>query len=89
MPEPASTDPALSQADRRTGACAYLLHGLLQRLELERPGLLEGLIDGVASDRAAMAAQDTQGARIGCEIADEALGMLRLMQAQLQMQPGA
>lgn len=32
--------------DHRLGACVYLLHGLLQRLELQQPGLLAGMAEG-------------------------------------------
>jgi hypothetical protein len=76
--------------DARIGACVYLLHGLLQRLEQERPGLIAHLTEGVANDRAAMNPEASASAAHGCEIADEALRMLRLMSAQLKlMQPPA
>lgn len=77
-------EQAFSSTERKLGACSYLLHGLLQRLEQDRPGLLDSFIAGVEADRGAMSSQDTPGSAVGREIADEALKMLRLMKAQLQ-----
>jgi hypothetical protein len=77
--------------DLRVGACVYLLHGLLQRLEQQQPGLIADLADGVANDRAAMNPAASVAAAHGCEIADEALRMLRLMSDQVSFtqQPSA
>jgi len=76
--------------DPRIGACVYLLHGLLQRLEQQRPGLIADMTEGVANDRAAMNPEASGSAAHGCEIADEALRMLRLMSEQLKLvQPPA
>lgn len=69
--------------DPRIGACAYLLHGLLQRLEQQQPGLIAGMTDGIRSDRAAMDPESCASAAHGCQIADEALRMLQLVSAQL------
>lgn len=74
----------LNDSERQIGACAYLLHGLLQRLDAQQPGLLDEMIDGVSSDRESMVAVTTDQAESGVQIADEALKMLRLMRAQLQ-----
>ena len=35
-------------------AALYLLTGLLQRLEVDRPGMLQEMIEGVASDRTSL-----------------------------------
>jgi hypothetical protein len=40
--------------DTRMGACVYLLHALLQRLEQQQPGLISDMTEGVLHDRAAM-----------------------------------
>lgn len=72
--------------DPRIGACVYLLHGLLQRLEQQQPGLIDGMTNGVLHDRAAMNPEASASAAHGCEIADEALRMLRLMSEQLKVQ---
>jgi hypothetical protein len=71
--------------DPRIGACVYLLHGLLQRLEEQQPGLIAGMTEGVLHDRAAMNPDASASAAHGCEIADEALRMLRLMSEQLKL----
>ena len=70
--------------DPRIGACVYLLHGLLQRLEQQQPGLIAGMTEGALRDRAAMNPKDSVSAAQGCEIADEAVRMLRLMSEQLK-----
>lgn len=76
--------------DPRIGACVYLLHGLLQRLEQQQPGLIAGMAEGVQHDRAAMNPEASASAAHGCEVADEALRMLRLMSEQLKLaQPPA
>ena len=71
--------------DPRIGACVYLLHGLLQRLEQRQPGLIAGMTEGVLQDRAAMDSRVSPATAHGCEIADEALRMLRLMSEQLKL----
>ena len=38
----------------KTDACIYLLGGLLQRLELQSPGLLKEMINGVKGDQLAL-----------------------------------
>lgn len=74
--------------DPRIGACVYLLHGLLQRLEQQQPGLIADMTEGVLHDRAAMNPEASVAAAQGCGIADEALRMLRLMSAQLRVSQG-
>lgn len=69
--------------DPRIGACAYLLHGLLQRLDQQQPGLIAGMTDGIRGDRAAMDPESSASAAHGCQVADEALGMLQRMSAQM------
>lgn len=78
------TNSELSK-DPRIGACVYLLHGLLQRLEQQQPGLIAGMTEGVIHDRAAMKSEASASAAHGCEIADEALRMLLLMSEQLKL----
>lgn len=73
-------------SDPRIGACVYLLHGLLQRLDQQQPGLIAGMTEGISHDRAVMDPTSSAGAAHGCQIADEALRMLRLMSAQLAIQ---
>jgi hypothetical protein len=73
--------------DPRIGACVYLLHGLLQRLEQQQPGLIAGVTEGMLHDRASMNPEASKSAAHGCEIADEALRMLRLMSEQLNLTP--
>lgn len=75
-----STEQSL---DTRIGACAYLIHGLLQRLDKQQPGLIAGMTEGIRNDRAAMDPESSASAAHGCQIADEALRMLQLMGAQL------
>lgn len=38
----------------KADAALYLLTGLLQRLDTERPGMLQEMIEGVEGDRAAL-----------------------------------
>lgn len=80
----ASATPEHSN-DPRIGACVYLLHGLLQRLEMQQPGLLADMTEGALQDRAGMNPQSSPFAAHGCEIADEAVRMLRLMSDQLKL----
>ena len=68
--------------DFRIGACVYLLHGLLQRLDQQHPGLIADMTKGVARGRAAMNPDASASAAHGCEIADEAL---RFMSEQLNL----
>ena len=73
-----------TSTDTRVGACVYLLHELLQRLEQQRPGLIADMAEGIANDRAAVHPEASASAASGCDIADEALRMLRLMSEQLR-----
>ncbi|MDP9899714.1 hypothetical protein [Variovorax ginsengisoli] len=78
MDAPAQTE------DARRDAGLFILHMLLQRLEQQQPGLMDGMIDGILSDRAAMLATDEPNGyprRIG----DEALRILRLANDQLKI----
>lgn len=78
--------PAAGMAsDPRIGACVYLLHGLLQRLDQQRPGLLAEMMEAVSHDRAAMRPEESPSAAQGVLVADEALRMLRLMDAQRKL----
>lgn len=78
MDAPAQTD------DARRDAGLFILHMLLQRLEQQQPGLMDGMIDGILGDRAAMPATDEPNGyprRIG----DEALRILKLANDQLKI----
>lgn len=44
-------DDGFSDAEAKAGACAYILHMLLQRLEDTSPGLVQEMRDGAAADR--------------------------------------
>ncbi len=74
--------------DPRIGACAYLIPGLLQRLDQQQPGLIAGMTEGIRNDRAAMDPDSSAAATHGCQVADEALRMLQLMSAQLAQPAG-
>ncbi|CAG2132945.1 hypothetical protein [Cupriavidus numazuensis] len=69
--------------DPRLGACAYLLHMLLQRAEQRQPGLLDELIGGVTADRDAVRAQAAAPAGVEAVFA-ETLRMLEVASAQLK-----
>ncbi|MDM0112811.1 hypothetical protein QTI66_11685 [Variovorax sp. J22R133] len=78
----------ISNADNlRIDACVYILHGLLQRLERQQPGLLAEMIEGMTNDQAAMAETPpgSPDASRGRDIAGEAIRMLRLANDQLHM----
>lgn len=78
MDAPAQTD------DARRDAEIFILHMLLQRLEQQQPGLMDGIIDGILGDRAAMPATDAPDGyprRVG----DEALRILRLANDQMKI----
>ncbi|CAG2134137.1 hypothetical protein LMG31506_01311 [Cupriavidus yeoncheonensis] len=69
--------------DPRLGACAYLIHMLLQRAEQCQPGLLDSLLGGVSADRDAVRAQGAAPAGVDAIFA-ETLRMLELASAQLK-----
>jgi hypothetical protein len=60
-----------------------VLHGLLQRLEQQQPGLIAGLTECALQDRAAIDPEKSAAAAHGHQIAEEALRMLRLLSEQL------
>lgn len=43
---------SLGVRDIEVAACGYLLHGLLQRLDQQQPGLIAGMIEGISNDQA-------------------------------------
>lgn len=69
----------------RIGAYEYLLHSLLQRLGQQQPGLITKMMTGVLNDRNTIASDSSVDAQ-GLLIAEEALRMLELMNAQLKME---
>jgi len=71
-----------SSHGNQVGACVYILHMLLQRLESERPGMLKDLATGIAADRAA--AGDTVRGKEVDGVFSEALRIVDLAHAQLR-----
>ncbi|PLP97485.1 hypothetical protein [Cupriavidus pauculus] len=71
-----------STKDDQVGACVYILHMLLQRLESQRPGMLLQMTEGISADQAAASATES-GKRLD-SVFSEALRMVNLAQAQLQ-----
>jgi hypothetical protein len=69
--------------DLASAPASTVLHGLLQRLELQQPGLIASLTEGALHDSAAIDPEESVSAAHGCQIAEEALRMLRLMSEQL------
>lgn len=61
----------------KADAAFYLLTGLLQRLDAERPGMLQDMIAGVESDRAALPENIEDREHVE-EIFDEAMKLLTL-----------
>lgn len=71
-----------STQDNQVGACVYILHMLLQRLESDRPGMLLEMAEGIAADQAS--ASVTESGKKVDGIFLEALRMVNLAKAQLQ-----
>jgi hypothetical protein len=71
--------------DPRIGACVYLLHGLLQRLDQTQPGLIDEMTESVEFDLSAIDPSDSPSAVHGALVAEEALRMLRLMAEQRKL----
>ncbi len=61
----------------KADAAFYLLTGLLQRFDAERPGMLQDMIAGVESDRAALPENIEDREHVE-EIFDEAMKLLTL-----------
>lgn len=61
----------------KVDAAFYLLTGLLQRLDAERPGMLQDMITGVENDRAALPENIEDREHVE-EIFDEAMKLLTL-----------
>lgn len=70
--------------DANADASAYLLHILLQRLEVQHPGLVLSMLNGVKADQSAVI---TQGTATDHEksVFDKAVNRLELCHAQNQM----
>lgn len=66
----------------RLNACAYLLHLLLQRVEVSQPGFLDELIRGVAADRAGLS--DVPDREHALPVFDEVLRMLDFANTQMK-----
>lgn len=78
MDAPAQTD------DARRDAGLFVLHMLLQRLEQQQPGLMEGMIGGILCDRTAMPATDVPDGYPRL-VGDEAMRILRLANDQMKI----
>ena len=79
-----SREALAKNEDVRRDANTFVLHMLLQRLESQQPGLLQGMIDGILGDRTAMPASsepDSYAQRVG----DEALRILNLANDQMKI----
>lgn len=70
--------------DAKAGACAYVLHALLQRLELKNPGLVLDLLNGVRGDQSAVRAQGSVAEPVE-QIFSEAISLLERCYRQNQM----
>lgn len=73
-----------SATDIQVGACRYLLHMLLQRLEGVHPGLVEEMLCGARGDLAAIAAQGH-----ATDVPREAVSWLEMVHAHNQMAAGS
>jgi hypothetical protein len=80
---PSMNAPAQTE-DARRDAGIFILHMLLQRLEQQQPGLMEGMINGVLGDRAALPVTDELDG-YPTRVGDEALRMLRLANDQMKI----
>ncbi len=70
--------------DVRRDAGFFILHMLLQRLEAQQSGLMQGMIDGILGDRASLPASEAADGyprRVG----DEALRLLTLANDQMKI----
>lgn len=68
----------------RVGACIYVLHMLLQRVEHQHPGTLQEMIDGVTADRASVLASQSKLNEV-VPVFTEALKLLALARGQLKL----
>ena len=77
-------DALAQNDDARRDAGILILHMLLQRLEQQQPGLMQGMIDGILGDRAAMPTT-TESDGYPRRVGDEALRILRLANDQMKI----
>lgn len=77
-------DTDISSVDARTGACIYIIHGLLQRLESQNPGLVQDLLNGAKADREAVKANCSLSEPVD-KVFSETLNILERIHAQNQM----
>jgi hypothetical protein len=73
-----------SKADAKAGACAYILHMLLQRLEATQPGIVEELLNGAKADQIAFNLQSSPS-DAGSQTFGEAIAVLELIHSQNNM----
>ena len=73
----------ISQTAPAVGACTYVLHMLLQRLETTHPGLVLDMLEGARADQAAVQAKGTMSEPLA-QVFEQAIGMLELIDAQNQ-----
>ncbi|MBU65207.1 MAG: hypothetical protein CL858_07105 [Cupriavidus sp.] len=71
-----------SAQDNQVGACVYILHMLLQRLESQQPGMLLEMAEGIGADQTAASATE-RGKKLD-PVFSEALRIVNLARAQLQ-----
>lgn len=81
-------DNESGDAEAKAGACAYVLHMLLQRLEDTSPGLVQGMLDGTAADRDAAIRAGTMTAPLQ-RVFQETVEFLEHVHAQNQMRDRA
>jgi len=68
----------------KAGACVYILHGLLQRLEAGNSGLVESMLIGAQADRTAIEASGSLSEPVR-RIFEETSNILQKIHAQNQM----
>ena len=73
-----------TKAEAKAGACAYILRGLLQRLEKQNPGLVLDLLNGVRADQSAVLAQGHPADPV-TQVFAESIALLEQCHAQNQM----
>ena len=75
---------APSSPDIQVGACVYILHGLLQRLEARDPGLVVEMLSGLRADYAA-ASTHVGLPELNRQVYEEAIRMIELVHHHNQM----
>lgn len=71
----------IAQTAAAVGACTYVLHMLLQRLETTHPGLVLDMLEGARLDQAAVQARGTMNDAVA-QVFEQAIAMLALIDDQ-------